>query len=382
MNISLRTRSTFAMVGVSFLTLVVAALAIWFFFEVYEAITPEVVYSEATSQRLSELETSLAALEDEIASIEKEWIIESPGIGLTLLFLCVSASFVVLAIAISAFASRWITRPITAVKDHLRMLVSGDYTAQVAPGVAAGYGQEIEQLVSDSNALAQELHHQDQRVRKDAAVIAHELRTPLTAITSQLHAIQDGVMIADDAILEAMLRNAKALSTIINDLRTMSLADAGHLELSLREIDLQRLLDDLLATFQTRFDAAGISVEQALVSATVLADEVRISQAVQTIFDNALKHAEGASRLSISCSDDGDRAKITITDDGIGLPQNVPAHQLFHPFNGGSKAGQSSGLGLAVATSLIRAHGGQILATNAETGGASFTIELERASST
>ena len=224
------------------------------------------------------------------------------------------------------------------------------------------------------------------------ADVAHDLRTPLSVLRSEIEAMQDGVRRADGAGLERLHAEVMTLARLVEDLRTLSLAEAGPLPMRRAPCALAPLLHRTAEAFAVRAASDGVplrvdEVEPGL-SATVDAD--RMLRLLANLVDNALRHAEGGPvELGAAARDGG--VALWVRDHGPGLPPGDP-ERLFERFYRGDAArtrgeasdgagdgdarGSGSGLGLAIARALAEAHGGRISARDHPDGGAVFTVWL------
>lgn len=259
---------------------------------------------------------------------------------------------------IAAGMARHIVEPMHAVGRAARAIADGDLTARAAPLVEAP--GETATLVEDFNAMAGRLEKAAHDAVSWNAQIAHELRTPLTILKGRLQGVSDGVFVMDDMLLRGLLTQVDGLARLVEDLRCVSLADIGRLELQVGEVDLRGGLEEWAAMMAPTVERAGfsLSVESAPIRARV--DMARLRQALLALVDNALHYATPcALRLVVRHQERG--VAIHLIDHGPGVPLDQQA-DLFRVFTRGAAAREThrtgSGLGLAVVQAIAHAHGG------------------------
>ncbi len=206
--------------------------------------------------------------------------------------------------------------------------------------------------------------------------MTHELRTPLTVIQGNLEGLLDGLYPRDDAHLAALLDETRVLSRLVEDLRTLSLAEAGALKLQMEPTDLPTLLGEAAASFRAQAAAAGVAlaVECAPDLPLLDIDPVRIREVVSNLVANALRYTPPGGRVRVACAAEGAGVAVTVSDTGRGIaPADLP-----HVFDRFYKSADSrgSGLGLAIAKNLVAAHGGEIAAHSAGVDGEGTTVRF------
>ncbi|WP_084579567.1 ATP-binding protein [Sphingomonas azotifigens] len=273
-------------------------------------------------------------------------------IGITLAA-CVAGVGISLAVAVRV--ARRIVRPLGAVGDAARRIAEGDLATRIDPSPDA-HG-ETSRLIADFNAMADRLQRMSENVQVWNAQIAHELRTPLTVLRGRLQGAQDGVFALDAQLVAGLLVQVEGLTRLVEDLRSVSLADSGRLEVELADIDLAAELAALAPTLSAMLAPAGFGLELDLQPGIVRADRIRIRQAVIALTDNAVRHADRCT-VRITTAFAGDMAVLTVADEGPGLAAGLEV-DAFRQFVRGPGPSRGSGLGLAVVQAIARAHGGE-----------------------
>lgn len=223
------------------------------------------------------------------------------------------------------------------------------------------------------------------RARDDlVATVSHELRNPLTAIIGYLDLALDDPALPEGArrSLEIAERNGERLLALIADILAVSEASASGAAISVapRPIDLVPVARRAIETARLPADARGMRIElEAAGPAVALADELRVRQVLDNLLSNAIKYGREGGRVEVGCSKAGDQVRVEVRDDGDGIaPDDLPlVFDRFYRADAIRKtATHGYGLGLAISRQIARAHGGDLLAENAEGGGALFTLLL------
>jgi two-component system phosphate regulon sensor histidine kinase PhoR len=216
------------------------------------------------------------------------------------------------------------------------------------------------------------------------ATVTHELRTPLTSILGFSEMLADdeekteGLSPAQRRGVGAILRNAHRLEATVTDLLLLDRSPERPGAQAL-PVDLARLVREVHATVGVAARAKGLDCELAAEPAWVRGDAVQLERAVRSLLDNAVKFTAPGGRLECRLDRIEDRAVITVSDSGIGIPaDDVPG--LFTPFhraaNAMDQAVQGNGLGLAIVRTIVSDHGGTVSARSELGRGSTFTMTL------
>lgn len=284
-----------------------------------------------------------------------------------------------LTILLAVLLSRSIARPIAAVTRAADGVAAGDFSARVSltPRQQRSH-LETDRLAVTFNQMSGALESYERERKAMVADIAHELRTPLTAMQMRLEAIQDGLVPMTRVQADNLLRQTDTLSRLVEDLRTLSLADAGKLTLRRQETDLTELAGEVLASFEARAKRQGVQLRLAAVNdviPTALVDQTRLIQVMSNLVDNALRVTPAGGEVLLSVAQDGSGARLEVLDSGPGIPESDLPH-IFERFVQSKDTKGSSGLGLAIVDALVKLHGGTVRAVNRAGGGAAFQVTL------
>jgi len=270
--------------------------------------------------------------------------------------------------------ARRITRPIARLITVTRAMASGDRSARA--GELGGPGELRELAVAFDN-MADTLDHEDTIRRDLVASVAHELRTPVAVLQAGHEALLDGVADPSPEQLGSLRDEVLRLARMIDDLQTMAAADAAVLQLTRERCDLADIAGAAADSLVRRFEAADVTLDRQLAAAAVLADERWMHQVVTNLLGNALKFTPAGGTVTIRTRQHGEEAVLEVADTGVGIPADeLP--RIFDRFWRGQAAGQTSGsgIGLAIAAELARAHGGTLTADSQPGQGARFTLTL------
>lgn len=289
--------------------------------------------------------------------------------------LIVTLALPALAFAIGGRAFRSIAAPITEVMAAADAVAAGDLSARVTTRYKGDFGR----LAKSFNRMAEELQLADQRRRNLTADVAHELRTPLHIIQGNLEGVLDEVYQPTTEHIEATLDETRLLARLVDDLRTLSLAEAGQLPLHLEPVHVAELLADVETSFSGQAEAAALMLSiTAAPDLIVQADYDRLTQVINNLVMNAIRHTPAHGSIAIEAKQVDEQVNIKICDTGEGIePEALP--YIFDRFWRGDKARPhtgSTGLGLAIARQLVQAHGGRIEVESKIGEGTTFTIEL------
>jgi signal transduction histidine kinase len=258
-------------------------------------------------------------------------------------------------------------------------VAAGDLSIRVAENSPSEFGQ----LARIFNRMVEELQRIDEQRRNLTADVAHELRTPLHIIQGNLEGILDGVYQPTPEHIQMLLDETKILLRLVEDLRTLSLAESGHLPLHRQSVQVAELLTDLATSFGGQADAAGVILEvetDHLGDTTFEADILRLNQVFANLIVNALRHTPKGGRITLRGEPTTAGVRLTISDTGQGIPPDDLPH-IFDRFWRGDPArshkdGAGGGLGLAIVRQLVALHGGHIAVQSTPGVGTTFTIDL------
>lgn len=274
--------------------------------------------------------------------------------------------------------ARQLVRPIRRLRHSTSELANGNYATRIAK-----LGRdELGQLSSDFNQLAERLQQTEQARRQWIQDIAHELRTPLSILRGEIEAIQDGINQADEHTIHSLHQETLHLQRLVEDLYTLSMSDSGALSYLKTEIDLIKTLTASLNQFEPSFQEQGLKLKTLLPAKTpvlIQADEQRLQQLFQNILKNSLRYTDSPGVLQLEFKKQGDFAEIIFADTAPSVPEGALPHlfeRLFRVESSRNRLTGGAGIGLSICHNIVEAHGGSIQASHSPLGGLQITVKL------
>jgi signal transduction histidine kinase len=238
--------------------------------------------------------------------------------------------------------------------------------------------REVRHLARAFNSMSARLEEIEQRRQSSLADVSHELRTPLTVIQGNVEALIDGVYPADAEHLEPILEATRDLERLIEDLRTLSLAEANRLVLHREPTDLHTLLAEVAAGYRSQAEQSGVQLIVSVADAVPVmdVDPARIREVVANLLANAMRHTPSGGSVDVTARLAGEDVEVSVRDTGSGMEPDE-LDRIFERFYR-SPDSPGSGLGLSIARDLVQAHGGTITAASEPGKGTTirFTLPL------
>ena len=286
-------------------------------------------------------------------------------------------SFMLAAFLLGGLAFRRLGTPFADIMSATDAVAKGDLSVRLPENNRGPLGN----LARRFNNMVAELERAEGQRRNLTADIAHELRTPLHIIQGDLEGMLDGVYEPSAENITDTLDETRLLARLVDDLQTLSLAEAGQLPLHPTRFLLADLLDDASAGFESRAAAQNVELRVDVLdpSSEIEADYDRLIQVLANLLTNALRHTPENGRVTLHAESIPDGVRVTVSDTGAGIPpEDLP--YIFDRFWRGDKSRAriegSSGLGLAITKQLVLAHGGTITAESEVNKGTTFIIDL------
>ncbi len=261
--------------------------------------------------------------------------------------------------------------PIGDVMDAAGRAAAGDYSARVQPQGA----DEVRRLADSFNEMATRLQLNEDQRRALLADVAHELRTPLSVVRGNVEGMLDGVYPRDDEHMAELLAATQRMTRLLEDLQTLSTAQAGVLQLHREPTDARRLADDVAHAFAPLAAERGVSLTAQVDGLPELdADPVRLRQVLDNLVANAVRYTPRGGSVVVAARREADQAVFAVADNGRGIAPDELAH-LFDRFSKSADS-KGSGLGLAIARGLVERHGGTIAAASEPGRGTTITFRI------
>lgn len=282
-------------------------------------------------------------------------------------------------------------------QQSMDLLVIGLTAASIIAGFMIGIFTKQQVLLKKRENQLKEIIQKERKAREAAeeairardeflSIASHELKTPLTTIILRIQSTLDSILnqslanFSGEKLVSSLNiahDQTRRLQNLIKDLLNFSLITTGKLELELKEDDLTTLVKSVLNRFEDHLTLAGCSVKlEASQHIKGLWDQVRLDQAISNLLTNAIKYGEGTP-IEITVTSEGDKARITVSDKGIGIDPKVQK-TIFERFKRGTSEikFQGLGVGLFIVKQIVEAHGGRVLVKSKLGEGSKFTLEL------
>jgi two-component system, OmpR family, sensor histidine kinase BaeS len=219
--------------------------------------------------------------------------------------------------------------------------------------------REIRALARAFNSMSSRLASDTDQRRRFLADVSHELRTPLTVIQGSVEGMLDGLYPVDRPHLERLLAETHQLERLVDDLRTLSLTDAGALELHRDVVDLGALAADVVAGFEPQASTEDVTLATDLEEVPSLSlDARRVRQVIGNLLSNAIRHTPDGGRVTLRVRRISGAVELEVADTGAGMDADAATRAFDRFWRAGDAAG--AGLGLAIVRDLVRAHGGEV----------------------
>jgi signal transduction histidine kinase len=282
----------------------------------------------------------------------------------------------IVALVIAALVSRSLLSPLRRVIKGSGEVAAGNYSVSVPVSGAT----EVRELASSFNSMTAAVRGSQQTTREFLANITHELKTPLTSIRGYSQAMLDGTL-SDD---EGQRRAARVIDSesrrvlyLVEELLDLSRLESGQVEMRFEPIDLAELFARVIDIFSLRSQESGVELKTVLPDGlpSIRGDFDRLEQVLGNLLDNAFRHTT-SGYVELVAQRQGQVVEISVTDTGEGIPSE-DLHRVFERFyQAEARSGSGTGLGLAISREIVRAHGGEITATNHAEGGTRIRFTL------
>jgi signal transduction histidine kinase len=241
---------------------------------------------------------------------------------------------------------------------------------------------ELHDLSVSVKELAEKLEYQSDLRKRMTSDIAHELRTPVTIVQSHIEAFLDKVWEPNDEKLNSVLSEISRLSELITDLSELSGIESDDIKLNKSELDLSKLLINVLESFEPLLSNKNINIEKFLKDGiNMIGDADRLKQIFINILSNAHKYTKDGGTISVGLEGIEDKIRVIIEDTGIGIPKEDVKHvfeRFYRSDLSRTRGTGGAGIGLTISKAYVEAHGGNIRIESEENKGTKVIIEFMR----
>jgi len=245
-----------------------------------------------------------------------------------------------------------------------------------------GSGDELDRLAKTLNDMLGRLDDAFHQMRQFSADASHELQTPLTILKGEMEVALRSQRSSEEyqGVLKSGLEEIDRINHLVEGLLLLARADAGVLRLDLRTVELKELLQEICEQMKVVADDHSISFQpSSLETVSVLGDREHLRRLLLNLVDNAIKYTPAGGSVTLSLQSEKDWASLRISDTGIGLSQDEQ-QRIFSRFHRAtetrSRDEKGVGLGLSIARSIAKAHGGRIQVESTPGQGSTFTVLL------
>ena len=280
-----------------------------------------------------------------------------------------------LAVAGAGLLGLWLAgralTPMHEAAQRARRALRGDGALELP---VRGIGDEWDELASVTNELLLAQSAAAERIRAFSANAAHELRTPLAGMLGEVQVTlrRDRTAGEYQAALKVVEEEATRLGRLVEMLLALARADAGTLNPAASQFDLERAARRARDRATTVHAGAGHRLALRSVPATAGGDPLLTGRVLDNLIDNALRH--GGEHVEIAVETDGNRVRVSVSDDGPGVPPGIRP-RVFERFSREGNPATGFGLGLAIARGLAEAQCGRLW-LDEEAPGGRFVLEL------
>jgi two-component system sensor histidine kinase BaeS len=288
-----------------------------------------------------------------------------------------------IAVLLGLLLTLWLThrlvRPITDLTSAARVIARGG----TPPPVPVRGQDEVAELARAFNKMTERLAADEEQRRRLFAGVAHELRTPLSVIQGTLEGMLDHVLEATPERITTLHSQSLLLARLITDLRDLSLAQAGQLQLNVQPIDAGPVVRETLEALAPLADERGVVLQADILKGLprIDADPDRLRQIVQNLVENAVRYTPAGGEIHVSMQADEADVRLVVSDTGVGVAAADLPYIFRHFYRADQSRARSSGgtgLGLAIVKSLVEAHGGRVAVDSAVGRGSTFTVTFPR----
>jgi signal transduction histidine kinase len=285
-----------------------------------------------------------------------------------------------IALVIARWVARGMTQPLRDMAQAAHRMETGDYSQRVTTQSR----DEVGQLAVAFNRMSSELESLERLRRELIANVSHELKTPISALRAHLENLLDGVERPDPETLQIMLAQSERLGRLVDQLLDLSQLESGDVPLERGRVELAPLVAEVLSEIEVARPDRGVRLADAVPEdiPPVFADRERVHQVLFNLLDNAVRFTPAGGRVTVSASRHDGSVDVAVADTGPGISAE-DLSRVFERFyrvdRSRSRDDGGTGIGLAIARSVVEAHGGRIWVESEPGRGSTFTFELPAA---
>ncbi len=280
--------------------------------------------------------------------------------------------FLIIAILLTTKWLKKLIHPIQEMEVAARQVSKGDYSIQVP----VTSHDEVGQLAKAFNEMAKSIHLEEEKKREFLENVSHELRTPLSYVKGYTQAILDGVISdqqGETKYLQLISRETLRMQQLVSDLMELTRMEGNQVPLQTSPMAFAQFIEDFAVKYEQILSEKKLKLQLQLnPDPIIMADERKMEQILQNIFDNAIQYTDANGSISVILEQYKDTCRLTIADTGCGIPEQDLPHIMnrFYRVNKArSRSNGGSGLGLSIVKKLVTLQNGEItIESKAEKG--------------
>lgn len=296
--------------------------------------------------------------------------------SLNLILLVLGVLAVIGAVCVGIIFARRIAKPIVQVTEIADEIAQGNYSVRAEEEKGA---LELKELGASINNMAEQIERQETLRKQLTSDVAHELRTPLANVSAQLEVISEGVFEPTMERLAGIYDEITRLSALVSDLEKLQQIESNVLNKT--QFDLLEVVNGEAQSFEAEFGKKQLECKVTGDHSMVFADCNKIRQVVTNLISNATKYTHQGGKIAINVKDDGDYACLTVSDNGIGIPeseQGLIFERFYRTDKSRNRRTGGVGIGLTIVHAIVKAHGGEIEVESEEGKGSTFIVYLPK----
>ncbi len=332
---------------------------------------PDTISQQNTSPDIFSRYRAVVAVPE--ANITAAWLDILPGVGVA------GGIALIISVAIAFVFSRSISGPLDDITKASEEMARGHYNQQIE----VRGRDEVARLATAFNAMAQEVNRSQSTLRQFLADASHELRTPLTSIQGFSQAMVDGAVDDPTDLAESariINEEAQRMRALVDDLLYLSQIETGQVTVQPEPLALDNLLNSCVGRFQRRAQEKDVQIESKVPALPEVHGDVRrLERVFSNLLDNAVRHTPNSGTITIAAQAANGSVKVGVHNTGSFIPPEHLPHvcERFYQVNNSSTNEEGhTGLGLAIASEVVHAHGGTISAKSSRKDGTEFTVTL------
>lgn len=251
-------------------------------------------------------------------------------------------------------------RPILEINDAVQRVAKGDFTVKISEGSIMA---EVDDMTHNFNLMIQELAGMETLRSDFISNVSHEFKTPLSAIEGYATLLQDRALTPPkrDFYVSKILYNTRRLSTLTGNILLLSRLESQEINNRQELFSLDEQLRQIILLFENRWTDKKLDMDIELESVDYYGNPDLLSHVWQNLIDNAVKFTDVGGRICVRLTQERDAVRVVVSDDGIGMSEEVMAHVFDRFYQGDpSHSTQGNGLGLALARRIVLLHHGSI----------------------